>query len=419
MDKKFEKIGLLGLLLSVAASAFAADSVRDEFITTTDRTCGIHYLTDGNTVGWYLTEVSGSCPGGVLDGRGSVAVRNAFGKPVRNLSGFFTQGYWTGKIPQKVPLKTLLLSDSDTQTLLFELGGEERLDLHYLGRMTATRSSDGGYGPFSACRPVWILAVTPHTDIFEDEAVQQELINSVLNQARDLCPEADQIYFYGSDTEDPTNKDIAFFADIRLSTGQIKVRRLPSSPRVRDILTRPAEAADIPVPKEIRQETGLPVVEITPVRPEQPTAEKPAPTPKPVAIPVLPPTPPAEPTPVTPEITPTPEVTQAEPEEAPIPEAAPAPIPDTWDDIPALLTASRLLKQPVDGKTLIHISHFDETGAALTDEPAVLRLKGNSLSLGWGIAEGAFSHTATQGPTDSVGFVQVRSFTPVSKVKER
>ena len=407
------------VLLGWVVQAQAADKVRDELITTTDRTCGIHYLTHGNTVGWYLTEVEGSCPNGLLNGMGQITIRNAFGQVIQSVKGVFVQGYPVKSDYGDITLKTLWLSDTSNQSLIFDLGTEERLNIQYLGKMTATRGSDDSYSPFEACYPVVVLAVTPDLDLFADEAVQQELINSILNRLDSVCPEARQVYLYGSNVDNPKNEDIAFFADINLEVGHIKIRRLPSSPRIRDVLTNPAEASDIPIPKEIRRETGLPVVQITPVKPEnqpaptfQPAKEPEVATPSvlPAQVPLLP-----EPV-VAPESAPEP---IPEPLISPKPVAEPqAPMPEirpTLDDIPALLTAARLLKQPVEGKALVHISRFDATGLALTDKPVALRLKGNNMPLGWGVVQGTFSYTPLQNNADTIGFVQVQSFTPMKE----
>ena len=428
------KNAILGLIILVAfnASAGPDDRVRDEFITTTDRTCGLHYLTHGNTVGWYLTDVEGSCLNGLLNGAARVTLRNAFGKVVQNMNGFFAQGYPIHSNYGNITLKTLWLSDTPNQSLVFDLGNEEKFNIRYLGKMSAEQQSDDTYSAFNACEPAIVLAVTKELNLFEDESVQQELINSVLNNLAPICPDAHQVYFYGSTKENPENKDIAFFADINLESGHIKIRRLPSSPRYRDILKNPSEAADMPVPKEIRRETGLPVVQITPVKPENKSvsiegeeselleepisdqsiidssfevAAPPQPipviqsAPKPVAIP--------SPQPVTQPITiPKKESKQVETSTDPTP---------VWDDVPALLTASRLLKQPVEGKVLVHIAQFDAMGIALTDNPVALRIKGDKIPLGWVVVQGDFSHTPPQTASDPIGFVQAKSITPLKE----
>ena len=384
-----------------SVSAAALSPVRDEVLITTDRSCAVHFLTHDNTTGWYLTEVEGSCPNGVLEGAGLVTVRNAFGKTVGQLNGFFHQGYWMGHHEVFAPLKTLLLKDETEQTLVVDLGREERLDIKYLGKLTATRRSDNTYGPFSGCRPTQVLAVTSQPDLFEDEAVQQELINSAINRAKNLCPDTEWIYFYASQSENPDNQEIIFFADINLESRKIKVRRLPSSRRNRDLLGGNSQVSTVPQPREIRRETGLPVVQITPVKPEQEgRADSPSQTEVvKQSIPVQ-----AQPVPIA-----------SEPEPKNV-----APSLENLDDIPALLTAARLLKQPIEGKILIHIHHFDEKGEAVLDEPISLLATGKGLSLGWGIAEGLVSYREPN-PQDPEkrGFIQINTFTPVQPPENR
>ena len=385
-----------------SVSAMALSPVRDEVLITTDRTCAIHFLTHDNTTGWYLTEVEGACPNGVLEGAGLVTVRNAFGKTVGQLNGFFHQGYWVGHHEVLAPLKTLLLKDETEQTLVVDLGKEERLDIKYLGKLTATRRSDNTYGPFSGCRPTQILAVTGQPDLFEDEAVQQELINSAINRAKNLCPDTEWIYFYASQSENPDNQEIVFFADINLESRKIKVRRLPSSRRNRDLLGDGSQVSAIPQPKEIRRETGLPVVQITPVKPEQErgvaVSSQPEVAKQPVPIPVQ--TIPVQTQSVS--VVPEPEAQNT------------VSALENLDDIPALLTAARLLKQPIDGKALVRIHHFDEKGEAVLDEPIPLQATGKALSLGWGIAEGLFSYRADDfQDSEKRGFIQINTFTPV------
>ena len=165
----FKNKAFLLFLLSVGLTGQAAP-VQDVVLNTTDKTCSIHYLTHGNTTGWFLTDISGSCASGTLSGEGSVIVRNAFGKVEEQLVGYFNQGYWTGSEQTNAPLKILFLNhDSEEQFLTYDLGQEDRLDVHYLGKMTATRRADNTYGPFLSCDPVRILAITSDSELFTDE----------------------------------------------------------------------------------------------------------------------------------------------------------------------------------------------------------------------------------------------------------
>lgn len=417
------------LILSVVYPTKAAEElprVRDELLTTTDRSCAVHYLTHQNTTGWYLTEVEGECPYGVLDGYGSLAVRNAFGKVVDQRNGMFAQGYWMGTDPMRVTLKSLFLGDLEEQTLVYQLGDDKQLNIRYLGTSKAVRRSDKSYGPFLGCNPARILAVTPDTSIFEDESIQQDIIQSVIRRVQNVCSEPDKIYLYASKKENPENADVAFFADISLAEQQIKVRRLPSSSRTRNILAIGSEDDNKPRPREIRHETGLPVVQVTPVKPTAPISRTENPV---LDIPLKTDSTKDTVTPINPaqilkhqvQIPTGPSVktdffnddTTIQP---PVLTDPPPSVPidaNHLDEVPHLLTASRLLGQPVDGKALVHIARFDNDGSVLIDEPVALRAKGSRLSLGWGIAEGEFLYDSQ---SDRRGFIQIDTFTPVETI---
>ena len=421
----WKRIVLSALVLSTVYPVGAADDlprVRDELLTTTDRSCAIHYLTHQNTTGWYLTEVEGECPYGVLDGYGSLAVRNAFGKVVDQRDGMFAQGYWMGREPMHVTLKSLFLGDQEEQTLVYQLGQEDRLNIRYLGTSKAIRRSDKSYGPFLGCAPARVLAVTPDTKLFEDETIQQNIIQSVIQRVQKVCSTPDKIYLYASEKENPENADVAFFADISLAEQQIKIRRLPSSNRTRNVLAVGGEEDDKPRPHEIRHESGLPVVQVTPVKPpvsrtnnsvsNSSSATNPAHT-------VVSPMNPEQIFKYQDQVPSGPRVqtdffNEGTTAETPLQsdnKMTPALIDSNrLDEVPHLLTVSRLLGQSVTGKALVHIARFDEDGIALIDSPVALRAKGSRLSLGWGIAEGDFLYDSQP---DRRGFVQIDTFTPV------
>ena len=391
-------------------------SVHDAVLTTLDRSCAVHYLSHANTTGWYISEADGYCPDGYLHGAGYAIIRNAFGKEVAQLVGSFTQGYWTGNTPVPAVLDTLYLGDSESQTLTFDLGQEDRLDLRYIGKLSATRRSDNTYGPFLGCEPAYVLARTPDLDLFADEGVQQELISSVITRIKAICPAVNQIYFYGSDKDNPENKEIAFFADINLSAHQIRVRRLPSSPRMQDILTDPADRTPtFPRPREVRHEKALPVVQVRPIKEEETPIAEPVPTPVvaqpiPVVLPASTPITPAVEPPVA-QPTPVPEVIPPVVDTPPVQPTASKPV--YLDGIPNLLTISRLLKEPVSGRALVHVARFEEAGVAFVDAPVFLQIRGAGLSLGWGVVDGLFSYVPPEGSLSDIrGTVQVHSFTP-------
>ena len=375
MRKIKEVLMIVFVLLS--ATGIQASNVRDVVLSTTDRSCSIHYLTHGNTTGWFLTDVDGDCSTGKLSGEGSVIVRDAFGNVEEQLIGHFNQGYWTGVEPIQVPLKTLLLNhDSEEQFLTFDLGKEKRLDIQYLGKMTSTRRSDKTYGPFLACDPVRVLAITTDIDLFRDEAVQQNLISSVVQRAREICPQSMQIQFYASNQDNPLEEDIFFFADIDLEAKHVKVRRIPTPSETRKVIRLEKQDKNQSIEAEL-QSLSSPQSTMKDTVEKDPDISVPSEE-KRTVLPVLD---------VDTEI--------------------------RLDKIPHLLTASRLLKQPVEGKALVHIAYFNDIGEAVTDKPVALKVKGNGLSLGWGVLSGVFTYLQPTGKLNELrGMVDVLSFSP-------
>lgn len=387
-----------------AGPGLAAESaVHDTTLTTTDKECALHYITRQKTTGWFLSDVSGSCTNGWLEGPIDFTIRNAFSQPVESGSGFYSQGFHTEPLLHPVRPVALFLSDEDTQTLTYEAGQDS--DIRFVGQGQAAQLSDGSFGPFLLCQPIILTAIARDESVFEDEETQAGVVQSAIARAKTICPEVDQIRLYGSVKENPENADIAFFADIRLSDKQIKVKRVPSSNRVRDILKNPD--AKFPKPRLILQKQGTPIVQVKPVKP----------TPKPQPIPA-------------PVITPQPQENLAEAAAIAIPDSISTPasasvtpealVPQTaLDSIPNLLTASRILKAPVDGQALVHVAYFDDAGSVTIDKPVFMRAQGSGLSLGWGIATGAFRYHQPQNRLDAVrGFIQVQHFTPQNPDKE-
>lgn len=394
------------LCLSAVDVTAKTKPVTNATITTTDRLCSVHYLTKSNTTGWYISDIQElSCASGAANGHGTVIIHNAFGQEVERLTGYFNQGFWVGSNPFLLPLKALYITDTDTHTLTADFGTQDRLNIHYVARLTSTERSDATYGPFLGCDPVRVIAVTPDSSLFEDEAIQQELITSVIQKSESVCPTVSQIYFYASDLENPANKDIFFFADINLDSGNIKIRRLPQSPKTQDILQNPSERSPtIPMPREVRRERAIPIMAVQPIKPttKKETTQSPLPTLQPIqSAPIAPP-----------------HIITADtlnPTKAPQSQ----PTDNTPSDfIPNLLTVARLLNQPVAGTALVHLTRFDDKGNAVIDQPVSLRAKGSGLSLGWGIMTGEFTYLPSDNSLSPVhGFVQVKSFTPTSQPK--
>ncbi len=415
--------GILICCLIWGCVARAAPSL-DHILTTSDNSCGIHYLTDKNTNGWYLETHVDSCVDGWFDGHREITIRDAFGKPVEQVYGYFNQGYWTGDYPVSFPVVETSMPEDGVSALTLDLGNDARFEaIRFLGQMRSTRMADGTYSAFEACGPARILAVTDQKQLFEEETAQQDLLNTAIHKAQELCPPVKQIYFFASDTDTPTDDAVFFFADVDLVQKQIKVRRLPSSPR-RSERVLPS----LPIRSE---PTGTPLMRVTPIRPTssvdgvepetpapvaQPMMKEPEPAPVPVSEtpPVLEPADEpavvAEPSPVS----------EPEPVSEPVPDVVSASAPVVTDAVPHLLTASRLLQKPVDGVAAVHVFRVDLSGQAWIDAPVPMKANGRLLPTGWNVVTGRFMalspDTRAKGAILPRGSIQILSVTPCSEM---
>lgn len=407
----------------------------DTTIKTDDGSCGIHYLTQKNITGWRLDVMDTNCTDGWVTGYANVTVRDAFGQPVEQIYGFFKEGYWTGETRIDTPIIDRFSTKQGVQSLSFDLGNDSRFNMRFIGQMKSSQAQNGTYGAFEACSPVRILAITDTISVFEDESVQQDLLNTVISKAHEICPKAHLIYFFGSEKDRPNRDEVVFFADLDLNEKQIRVRRLPSSPRLsKEQVVKTKSNA--PLPTVIRQERGTPLMRVTPIRPLSLTDKSPKPETPPTSAAVVTPTLPGiteksqvasidspavyltplqeeEPTnstssnqlPLS-----TPDTKEPRPESTQTPPDTP---PAVLDQVPHLLAASRLLKQPVSGQAAVHVHRVDLSGMAWIDEPVPLRASGRLLPVGWNIVEGAFTATANTAEKEkSEGLIQIKNTHP-------
>ena len=405
--KHLHKIVLM-VLFTVIASTGQATSLIESTLTTPDQKCSVHYWSNENTDGWYLQPVAGLCPNGYLNGVGRVTVRNQDGHVIHSLDGAFVQGYPVGSQMIYYPL-TGANHDRENMILTFDMGEDTQTGTHFFGRLSLP---DLGADPMTPpnVQPLRILIQTRGESLFYSEESQRRLIGEAMKRGKELSPSAMQLHLFGTTKTTPRQEDIIFFAEADLSLNQVKVRRRP----------KPQESG-VPYPKEIRQEAGVPVVRILPS--VQDPSQGGVPSPTQIIQPNLPTAPEAPNLPIAaaPDsvktISPTLSQNLSSTEVAsPLPpkeNLSQLPEPDTGlDKIPHLLTSSRLLKQPIQGKALIHIARFDGAGRVIIDQPVSLSAKGSGLSLGWGIAEGYFSSKPDTQFPDTLGFIDITAFAP-------
>lgn len=219
-------------LLGIFVGVFLMNPMRsfaylldEQMLKTKDQSCSFYYLTTKNTQGWYFKTSSEACQNGFLNGYADVTVYNAFSKPIEQIYGYFSNGYWTGE--ERLGKKDILSRVSDeygVQKAFFLVDEDKTSDIRYIGQMNARKTKEGSYTPFSFCKPFKVLAVTPNEALFQNPHTVQSLLDTIQKQVREVCPDEEQIMFFASSEKKPTVEDIFFYADVNLKTGETTVK---------------------------------------------------------------------------------------------------------------------------------------------------------------------------------------------------
>ena len=191
---KSMKIGvLLGMILGLWGTGVMAGI---QTLTSLDETCRLFYPTDKNVTGWRI-KTSLPCPGGRVHGQGRVTLMNAFHKPEEELSGFFSQGYWTDVLIT-TPLQ--LASSKEGPALLFLLAQDVQPTVSYFGYMTAQKNNPFYYSAFKLCSSARVLVQT--SEDLADETFQKQVALRVTGAIQPLCPEVPKITLFARISED-------------------------------------------------------------------------------------------------------------------------------------------------------------------------------------------------------------------------
>ncbi|MDR2902173.1 MAG: hypothetical protein LBU87_03605 [Lactobacillales bacterium] len=442
----------------IPARAFLLD---EQVLETEDGKCKIRYLTAKNTQGWSIKVEPYTCPGGFLHGYADVTVYGPFSKPMEEIFGYFSNGYWTGDQPLDRALGDRSSEEYGVQKATFPLAKDTASDIQYIGQMTASKRTDGTYDSFKICHPFRMLAITPNDALFKNPHATQIILEDALKQAREICPDETRVLFFASSKQKPQQPDIFFFADMNLETNKTYVKRntdarptliedepalaLPASqptpetpvaqpPMMQNINTSVPGPVSFPSYAEVPYAPVLPSgMQMQPgtiyMIPQQPFVV--------ASPPILPPVtymmpagqitaaPTAEKEPETTEnmddwepmdIPSNPENVSTAPVRTSVPKSVlpkqkPAEALLKYDAAAHLKLLSRVLRQPVYGAAVIHVDAVDFNEAAHADFPLSLKLYGDKVSMGWGIAEGYFLFSEKPAAGKPEGQVRVAAFT--------
>ncbi len=394
--------GLFGTGLAVSAAAAGLD---ESLLETADGQCRIYYLTTKNTQGWTIKTDSTDCPNQLLNGHTEVSVYNAFGQMVDTIYGYFSNGYWTGDQHLNAPVLKRTSDEKGVQKAIFIAGSNKARRIDYIGQMSSQKTATGEYAPLSFCAPFRVLAVTQNTDVFNDEAAVQDIIDDAAANARSFCPAEKRMMFFASTKMEPQHADIFFFADVNLQTGEQNiVTKADSKPML--IKQEAGEVVSLVIPDKKK----TPVIKrgyidrsqqpiVSPMRPIAPvsvdTFEPVADYHPPINLPVPDVATPRAEVAVTLPVSPVPEIPVVEPEPEPLDpilsERRAMVSTLTLDPIAHLRVMMKVMKRPVTGYTVVHIDSVGLDGTGKADEPVQLTLAGKNLRRGWAIVSGLFT----------------------------
>lgn len=172
----------------------------DEFvISTEDKKCAIHYLTNRTKFNWTIKVKESACQNGWVEGDAEVQLYSPTKQLMETLSGFFSQGYWlnTTFIPEGRIIERNSPAER-TQSLSFLLGRDEEANITYVGQLRAIQPPDRPYGAFEGCPDFRILVVVPEKEVFQNSAFQEKIAEQGIVYARSYCSSLETIALFGS-----------------------------------------------------------------------------------------------------------------------------------------------------------------------------------------------------------------------------
>lgn len=225
--------------LADSAQAYLLD---EKQLFTNKKGCYINYLTEKNTSGWYIETNREECDeNGFLSGYHNITVYNGFSKPVEYLSGYFSNGYWTGNDFIKNPEFKRFSDELGVQKATFALKENKQDDIRYIAQIVTKKTKTGSYPAFKVCNPIRVMGIHAHKADFKDMQFMQRIFNHVATEVRFVCPKEEQVMLFLSEKENPKQEDIAVFVKMDLKTRKHRILYAD-------------EVNKAPVPKYVKQE---------------------------------------------------------------------------------------------------------------------------------------------------------------------
>ena len=228
---------LLSFVLLLLTSVMAQAGLDEFVISTEDKTCSIHYLTNRTKYNWTIKVKASSCKDGWVDGDADVQLYSPTKQLMETLSGFFSQGYWLDNFP---PVKQIIERGSPAehiQSLSFLLGKDEEADITYVGQLRAVQPENRTYSAFQGCPDFRVLVVVPEGDVFQNPAFQNKIAEQGVKYARFYCPTIEVVALFGATSM--YSPKIIFQMQVDPATEEKEI--IPVSEKKQDLDKKPLE----------------------------------------------------------------------------------------------------------------------------------------------------------------------------------
>ena len=219
------------LTICVCCSAYAIASaesflLEEQIVPTVSTKCKIIYLTEKNTRGWRAQTDRDECDETqFLNGYHRITMLNGFGKPVENLYGYFSNGYWTGNAHVKDVVFNRFSDELGIQKATFPIYTDVKNKIRFIAQMSTQKTTAGMYPAFKVCEPFRILGIVEDFSVLDKPQVLQSIFRTLEQETRRFCPTEKEVMLFFSQSEKPNQEDVKVFVNMDLVTHRHKILR--------------------------------------------------------------------------------------------------------------------------------------------------------------------------------------------------
>lgn len=326
-----------------------ATDLDEQNLFSQNKQCALHYLSPKEKKLWTIETPESYCTNQWVQGFTTVTIKDALNRTAHTLTGYFHQGYWLSDFTGKINTFVRNSPEEGVQDFIYHIGKDNDLntDFYLVARST---QNEKNYTPFMLCpeQPI-LLAIHENRTNLQQSLFQTGLIKTAKEHLQKICPKATKVHLFTNTSNITTNAAILeITTDFQNDTLTINYFN--------------NKAQETPLkPQELRTETSETLLTIQAQKQPQKEAEEKNNTTK--------------------------QTTDLPPKKNK----------KRFDSATDLALSAKVLQTPVKGKTAVWVAETKQTKQAQVTRPYPLLLQTQtSLSTGWHLIEGTFTHSTTQ-----------------------